>query len=130
MQFYFRWETRPEISAMMYWMSSVIRWWVKLIKIVYLLKERNPRDSAMTHDGPDWERAALTRSDEDRIHLRCLTDSDLNTAALDESLRFRHGLGAKNSCKVEDTQRRRAPCSLQIESDWMKGNILRQARHY
>jgi hypothetical protein len=35
----------------------------------------------------------------------------------------RRGQGAKGNRKVEDTQHRPAPCSIQIESRWVKGEV-------
>jgi hypothetical protein len=43
----------------------------------------------------------LTRSDEARIRLRDRPGDDSDRAALDASLRFSRGLGAKSSCKVK-----------------------------
>jgi hypothetical protein len=43
----------------------------------------------------------LTRTDEARIHLRDCPGDDSNRAALEASLRFSRGLGAKSSCEVK-----------------------------
>jgi hypothetical protein len=44
---------------------------------------------------------ATTSTDEARIHLRDRPGDDSDRAALDASLRFSRGLGAKSSCKVK-----------------------------
>jgi hypothetical protein len=47
------------------------------------------------------KRQRLTRSDEARLHLRDRPGDDSDRAALEASLRFSRGLGAKSSCKVK-----------------------------
>jgi hypothetical protein len=51
----------------------------------------------------------------------------MDRAAHDASLRFRRELGAKSSCNVKNMQRRRAPCTIDIETHWMKGKVRFQS---
>jgi hypothetical protein len=60
--------------------------------------------------------------------MRDRARDDLDRASLDAYLRFRSGQRAEGSCKVQDTQRRRAPCAVQIEAHWMKGDVWHPVR--
>jgi hypothetical protein len=101
------------------------------IKIIHVLNEGNPRDSIW---GPRWTRLgkgiAWTCTDEARIQQRDRTGNDVDRAALDASLRFRRGLGAKSSYKVKETQRIRAPRNIEIETHWVKGRVRHPVRLY
>jgi hypothetical protein len=72
----------------------------------------------------------LTRRDEARIHLRDSSGNHLDRAVHDASLRFSRGLGAKSRCKVKNMQPRRAPCTIAIETHWLKGKVRHPVRHH
>jgi hypothetical protein len=95
------------------------------------LKEGNPRDSIY---GPYWtwleKGQRLTRTDEVRNHLRDRAGNDLDRAAPDTSLRFSRGLGVKSCCKVKNLQRRRARCTSEFETHWVKGKVGHPVRHH
>jgi hypothetical protein len=61
----------------------------------------------------------LKRSDEEHIRLRDRTENNLDNAALDANLRVCSGIGAKSNCKVNSL----APCSIEIESHWVKAKV-------
>jgi hypothetical protein len=63
----------------------------------------------------------LMRVDEARVHLRDRPGNALDRAAHDANLSFSRGLGAKSSCKIKNMQRRWNPCTIEIETHWVKG---------
>jgi hypothetical protein len=65
----------------------------------------------------------MTRTDEARVHLRDRPGNDVDRAALDASLRFSSGLGAKSSCEVKNMQRRTTPWRTVYTYGMVKGDL-------